>query len=101
MRKKKVITKVMAMLLLFAVVFSMMPIGGVFADTDAEKRTAHKISFFIFFKSWIYNYKLCIFPNLVCNSCNIGSNSFTIRSTFVNSPCLAAIALATSEETFI
>lgn len=31
MRKKKVITKVMAMLLSFAVVFSMMP-GVVFAD---------------------------------------------------------------------
>ena len=32
MRKKKVITKVMAMLLSFAVVFSMIP-GVVFADT--------------------------------------------------------------------
>ena len=33
MRKKKVITKVMAMLLSFAVVFSMIP-GVVFADED-------------------------------------------------------------------
>lgn len=36
MRKKKVITKVMAILLSFAVVFSMIPIGGVFADTVSE-----------------------------------------------------------------
>lgn len=38
MRKKKVITKVMAMLLSFAVVFSMIP-GVVFADTDADTAT--------------------------------------------------------------
>lgn len=38
MKKKKVISKVMAMLLSFAVVFSMMP-GAVFADTGADTAT--------------------------------------------------------------
>ena len=42
MRKKKVITKVMAMLLSFAVVFSMMP-GVVFADTGASSKVTGTI----------------------------------------------------------
>ena len=42
MRKKRVITKVMAMLLTFAVVFSMMP-GAVFADTGASSKVTGTI----------------------------------------------------------